>query len=104
MANDPGKDPFAIMTNAQGCPACGAKEVTAGQFFARKPVGFLPAGLRFWTFKARPVPFSPDAAPHACLTCGLVWLRVDPAHLHRVLQEAGTDETARRFGSLEPES
>jgi hypothetical protein len=79
------------------CPACGAAETTAGRFFGRVPMGFLPAGLRFWTFKARPVAFARDSAPRACTACGLVWLQVEPAALRRVISEAGTDATRRQL-------
>jgi hypothetical protein len=77
------------MTNDNKCPACGTMEVAAGQFFGRRPFGFLPAGLRFWTLKARPVPFPTDTNPRACTKCGLVWLRVDAAVLRQIITEAG---------------
>lgn len=85
------------MTDDRQCPACGSPVTTAGNFFGRAPMGFLPAGLRFWTLKARPLPFRGDGRPRACTACGLVWVRVDPAVLRKVLSEAGTDETRRRF-------
>jgi hypothetical protein len=62
------------------CPACGTTATAPGQFFGRVPFGFLPAGLRFWTLKARPVPFP-----------------VGAESLRQVLREAGTEETRRRF-------
>jgi hypothetical protein len=77
------------MTTDHQCPACGATTITAGQFFSRRPVGFLPARLRFWTLKARPVAFTTGANPRACTACGLVWVRVDPAELRGVISEAG---------------
>ena len=86
-----------MTTGDQRCPACKSADVTSGKFFGRVPFGFLPAGLRFWTFKARPVPFPTDSTLRACTACGLVWLRVDADVLRQVLREAGTDETVRRF-------
>jgi hypothetical protein len=86
-----------LTTGDQRCPACKSADVTAGKFFGRAPFGFLPAGLRFWTFKARPVPFPTDAPLRACTACGLVWLEVDAGVLRQILRDAGTDETARRF-------
>ena len=67
-------------------------------------MGFLPAGLRFWTFKARPLQFGADSTPRACVTCGLVWVTVDAARLLRILREAGTEETRRQFENLDARS
>ena len=84
------------MNHDHQCPACGATTITADQFFGRgRPVGFLPAGVRFWTLRARPVPFPSAADPRAYTACGLVWLRADPALLRQVISEAGRDETKR---------
>lgn len=77
------------MTTGDKCPACGATPTTAGHFFGRRPMGFLPAGLRFWTMKARPIPFAADVDPRACTACGLVWVRVDATVLRQVIDEAG---------------
>lgn len=79
------------------CPACKATDITRGRFFGRPPMGFEPAGLRFWTLKARPLPFTGGGKPRACTACGLVWVQVEPERLRRMLREAGTDETRRRF-------
>jgi hypothetical protein len=89
----------AMPNNDQHCPACGATAISTGQFFGRAPVGFLPAGLRFWTFKARSVAFPSGAHARACTACGLVWVWVDAGALRQVLGEAGTDETRRRFNT-----
>jgi len=84
--------------NDDQCPACGAAATTAGRFFGRAPVAFWPAGLRFWTFKARPVPVLSPSAPRACTACGLLWLHLDAGALRRLLKEAGTEATRQRFG------
>lgn len=85
------------MTETHRCPACGAAAITAGKFFGRPPMGFLPAGLRFWTWKARPVAFPAGATPRACTACGLVWMHVDAESLRQVIGEAGTEDTRARF-------
>lgn len=77
------------MITDEKCPACGATPTTRGRFFGRRPMGFLPAGLRFWTMKARPVGFTPGTDPYACTACGLVWVRVDAAELRQVIGDAG---------------
>ncbi len=77
------------MTTDDKCPACGAAPTTTGHFFGRRPMGFLPAGLRFWTMKARPIAFTRGVDPRACPACGLVWVRVDPAELRQVIAGAG---------------
>jgi hypothetical protein len=79
------------------CPACGARATTAGRFFGRVPFGFLPAGLRFWTLRTRPVPIPTAPAPRACTACGLLWVRVEAATLREILRMAGTDATRQRF-------
>jgi hypothetical protein len=86
------------MSEQARCPACGATDVTPGRFVGAGALSFLPAGLRFWTLRAHALPATEGGAPHACAACGLVWARVDPARLRRMLQDAGTDETRARFG------
>jgi hypothetical protein len=83
------------------CPRCDTRQVTRGHFM-RGAVYFRPAGLRFWT---RHSPFLPLGAvglrreqAFGCVACGLVWTEVAPAALQRLLTEAGTDATRRRFG------
>jgi hypothetical protein len=94
LENQTVMDASPLMTIDQQCPACSGKAITAGQFFGRRPLGFLPAGLRFWTTKARPIAFS-ASGPLACTACGLVWLRVEAALLRQVIREAGRHETPR---------
>ena len=86
------------MSEQARCPACGATDVTPGRLLGADAVGFLPAGLRFWTLRAHALPFARGGAPCACPACGLVWVRVGPARLRRMLQDAGTDETRARLG------
>jgi hypothetical protein len=84
------------------CPRCDAHQVTLGHL-VRGAAYFRPVGLRFWT---RHVPFLPLRAPglgreqvFGCVACGLVWTEVAPGALQRLLAEAGTDATRRRFGA-----
>lgn len=92
------------------CPQCGSDKVTKGRILGGiSSIYFRPSGLRFWTIKAA-VPmigankssdeFFPPGA-RACVNCGLLWSRVNPALLGRVLREGGTEETRKRFGETE---
>lgn len=89
------------------CPQCGSAQVTRGRILGGiASIYFRPSGLRFWTAKAA-VPmiganktsdeFFPPGA-RACVSCGLLWSRVNPGLLARVLREGGTEETRKRFG------
>jgi hypothetical protein len=74
----------------------------------------MPDGLRFWSLTVPMLPLldRSSAAPlkgtaHACLTCGLVWMHVEPERLRTVLRNAGTQATRERFagrGSGDPSS
>ena len=81
------------------CPACGSDRVTRGRILGGiSSVYFRPSGLRFWTLSAR-VPlaganktsdeFFPPGA-RACLACGLLWSRVNPALLAKAMKDGGT--------------
>jgi len=95
------------------CPACGSDRVTRGRILSGiSSVYFRPSGLRFWTLSAR-IPlaganktsdeFFPPGA-RACLACGLLWSRVNPALLAKAMREGGTVETRKKFGDSGEES
>ncbi len=84
--------------NLTSCPRCGSENITAGQLIGRgAPVGFFPAGLRFWSLKAGglqlPVAGLEGSHAQACTACGLVWSEIDATRLTTMLREAGTDDT-----------
>ncbi|MBK5187094.1 MAG: hypothetical protein JJD97_02555 [Gemmatimonadaceae bacterium] len=92
------------------CPACGSDRVTKGRILGGiSSIYFRPSGMRFWTLSAA-VPmigankstdeFFPPGA-RACVSCGLLWSRVNPALLGKVLREGGTVETRKKFGGDE---
>ena len=97
-----------MSTEIEKCPACGSDQVTKGRILGGiSSIYFRPSGLRFWTVKAA-VPmigsnktgdeFFPPGA-RACVSCGLLWSRVNPSLLGRVLREGGNEETRKRFGA-----
>jgi hypothetical protein len=92
------------------CPRCASTHVTPGTFRGegRWAVAFRPAGLRFWTFKAKEVVLPPSSfgEPNAwaCMTCGLAWAEVDAEKLREKIDEVGKEETRARFAeALAPE-
>jgi hypothetical protein len=93
--------------DTEKCPQCGSDRVTKGRILGGiSSIYFRPSGLRFWTLSAA-VPmigankttdeFFPPGA-RACVSCGLLWSRVNHTLLERVLRDGGTEETRKRFG------
>ena len=85
------------------CPACGSDNVTKGRILGGiSSIYFRPSGLRFWTLSAA-VPmigankttdeFFPPGA-RACVSCGLLWSRVNPALLARVFERGARSRHA----------
>jgi hypothetical protein len=76
------------------CPSCGAKSIIDGDcqsFRADKPTRFEPDHLRWFQVRLlRGIPLS--GGFDACLACGLVWSRVTPEDLAKIIREHGTDE------------
>jgi hypothetical protein len=99
-----------MSNETETCPACGSDQVTKGRILGGiSSIYFRPSGLRFWTLSAA-VPmiganktsdeFFPPGA-RACVSCGLLWSRVNPVLLARVLREGGNVETRKRFGGAD---
>jgi hypothetical protein len=89
------------------CPECGAPDVARGRLNDGRPGTFTPDGLRFWTLTVGMLPLHDQSDPgsqafsgtaHACISCGLVWTRVDPERLRVVLRDAGTEVTRAKHG------
>ena len=79
-----------MSNETETCPACGSDQVTKGRILGGiSSIYFRPSGLRFWTLSAA-VPmiganktsdeFFPPGA-RACVSCGLLWSRVNPVLL-----------------------
>lgn len=89
------------------CPKCRSETITPGQLVGGGPVGFFPAGLRFWSLKtgglALPVAGIEGSHAQACTACGLVWSQIDAPRLLEMLREAGTDETRARLERSSPD-
>jgi hypothetical protein len=72
------------------CPGCGDPVTVEGKLSKNDQGGFRPDGLRFFTF-ARNVALRRYLFV-ACTGCGLVWNKLDPAELRRMIDESGSAE------------
>jgi hypothetical protein len=81
------------------CPNCGGKGVIDGDCLnmrGHKPSRFEPDDLRWFQLRLPPgIPLMERF--NACLACGMIWSRVSPEDLARIIQEHGTDDAKSRL-------
>ena len=82
------------MTEPERCPHCGGTTLVNGEVRGdQHGVAFMPRHARpFWN----PGGVAIERDARACLTCGHLWLHVNPAELRRFIQDR-TGEIGRQF-------
>ncbi len=74
------------------CPKCDAKSVVAGHLW-RRFHWFVPAGMRFFTFRLWRLGISFAEPFRACLACGHVWTHLQPEALRTFIDRHGKAKT-----------
>lgn len=88
--------------NDTECPDCGSAKVVTGRYLGQLDVGgarvFRPRGLKALTLSLASAEITVPHTFQACLGCGLLWNRLDPARLTTIMRKAGTAATKRELG------
>lgn len=83
------------------CPECGSDKLFPGRHFnlvsGMGSQYFRPRGLKLLTAGAAHVPIT-DKTFIACAECGLLWTRIDPEKLQRVVRESGSKSAREKLG------
>jgi len=83
--------------NRVDCPFCQGIRTIGGTLADNEgTINFTPEGVNMW--KLLPS-YSFPVEPRACLTCGQVWLVLDPVGLVEWLKKHGTQEMKQRLGT-----
>lgn len=82
------------MTGSERCPRCNGTTLVNGEVHGdQHGIAFTPRHARpFWN----PGGVAIERHARGCLTCGHLWLHVDPARLRRFIQDC-TGEIGRQF-------
>jgi hypothetical protein len=70
------------------CPECGCAEIVDGHVSSEE-LRFLPSGLRWFSFY-QPPRLARGQLLSACLSCGLVWSRLEAEKLRAVVDAKGS--------------
>ena len=84
------------MKKDKTCPECGSSHVVVGRcydpMFGAYGHVFKPHGIRFWSFGKTTLPVKSADQYQSCLDCGLLWARVNPKALTKIVTKHGSDK------------
>ncbi|MDF7809648.1 hypothetical protein P4E94_19575 [Pontiellaceae bacterium B12219] len=79
------------------CPSCQSQKTVSGRFLDQASLGvtpmFRPDGLKAFSMVGTDVRVPNGNKFNSCLDCGLLWAKVDPDKLKKVITKHGNGKT-----------